>query len=434
MRPLRTLTSRRIHGTLTLLTIGVIAAWTGAAPPEESADRLTTGAKLLRRFKTEVYRTPVLLETKAGPRLLVWIDAFDPTAPTRFPGEPQKDPVFDLSFWDIKADKEIDKMSYPKQPAPLAPVAPSAHSPGMFGPLGQLAFSSDGKQFAFVSTSYRMVPGKVNHEATGTIQMYDLETHKSKAAIGTEWKRENNKYNFPCVLFAPDGALVILMEATCTVHEPGKASPRMVFDLVRAPNFEADTVAYAIREAVLSPDGGQLAVAADGTVTVYDLAAGKAIFEAPRAAPDAKGNSGVNNARVSLAFAPGKDVQKVLAVEIVTGPPKSFVLARLFDLKEKKEIANVKLAEAETGARAAQLGNPAPPNWGRAYAFFTPKGEPRILFDGKLVDGANGKVLDEFDPGAGLILSRDGKYLVRLNTVKDDKKRGIELWSLDNQK
>jgi hypothetical protein len=43
-------------------------------------------------------------------------------------------------------------------------------------------------------------------------------------------------------------------------------------------------------------------------------------------------------------------------------------------------------------------------------------------------------VLSEFDPGAGLILARDGKCLVRITKKKDDKKLGIEVWGMDNEK
>jgi hypothetical protein len=189
---------------------------------------------------------------------------------------------------------------------------------------------------------------------------------------------------------------------------------------------------YGICDAVLSPGGSQLAVAAEGIVTVYDVVAGKKLFEAPRAAPDAKGNSSYNNERVSLAFAPGKDEQKLLTVEIVTGPPKSFVLARLFDVKDQKEISHATLAEGET--KVGAFGGVDGPKWGRAFAYFTSKGEPRILFDGKLLDGGTGKVLGEFDPGFALMLSRDGKCLVRVTTTKDVKKWAVELWNLDNEK
>ena len=42
-------------------------------------------------------------------------------------------------------------------------------------------------------------------------------------------------------------------------------------------------------------------------------------------------------------------------------------------------------------------------------------------------------MLNEFDAGFALILSRDGKCLVRMTLTKDVKKWGVELWSLDNE-
>jgi WD40 repeat protein len=428
---LRTI-SRCFTALLAVAAVAVCTVTTMAAPPDTKSDKSIPGATLIRNFKGEVYRVPVLLETQKGPQLLVWNDKFDPLTPSRFPGEPLKDPVFDLSFWDVKTDKESHKLAYPKQSAPLSPIPAGMASPGLFGPVKQMALSPDGKLFAHVSTTYRPVPGKINHEATGTIKLFDFESGKAKSPVAIEWKRENSKYNFPNVLFAPDGALVILMEATCTVQEPGKDKPRKTFDLVRVPKFQDHTEAYAVRDAVLSPNASLLAVAADGAVTVYDVEAGKTLFEAARAAPDAGGVSANNDARVSLAFAPGKDEQKLLAVEIVTGPPKSFVLARLLDVKDKKEINRFTLAEEET--KAAAFGGAIAPDWGRAYAYFTPKGEPRILFDGKLIDASSGKKLSEFDPGTGLILSSDGKYLVRLKGKANDRKMGLELWSMDNEK
>jgi hypothetical protein len=331
----------------------------------------------------------------------------------------------------VKTDKELHKLSYPKDSAPASPIAPGMVSPGLFAHARQLALSPDAKQFAFVSTTFRQVPGKPYHEATGAIKLYDFESGKAQP-LPVELKRDYGRYNPPNVLFAPDGALVMLMEATCTVQEPGKDKPRKTFDLVRVPGFKDHTEAYAVRDAVLSADGSLLAVSADGAVKAYDVEAGKTLYEAARAAPDAKGNSAFNDARVSLAFAPGKDEPKLLAVEIVTGPPKSFVLARLLDVKNKKEISRFTLAEEKT--KAAAFGGAVTPNWGRAYAYFTPKGEPRILFDGKLFDGATGKKLSEFDPGAGLILSSDGKTLVRLKSKANDKKMALELWSMDNEK
>jgi hypothetical protein len=423
-----TLSRRQLHFLAAALAIGVVAAAIPAARGADGPDKAFPGAKLVHKFSKEVYRVPVLLDTEKGPRLLVWVDEFDPLTRPMSPGEPLKDPVYDLIIWDVKAGKEVHKMNYPKDGAPHAPVSPDMSNAGMFGPFGMLAFSPDGKKLAALSTTYKMVPGKVVHEATTRIKLIDMANNKSQQANSTDYKGPTPG---PHVLFAPDGALVILKDTSCSIQEPGKDKPKKTFELVREAGWAKFTEAYAIREAVLSTDGSQMAVAADGMVTVYDLGEGKKLFEAKRAAPDGKGNSNHNDARVSLAFAPSQKEQTLLAVEIVTGPPKSFVLARVIDLKEKKEAKHWTLAEQETKAAAFGV---VPPDWGRAYAYFTGKGEPRILFDGKLFDGDTGKVLSEFDAGAGLILSRDGKTLVRLIRKKNDKKMIVELWSLESEK
>jgi hypothetical protein len=68
-----------------------------------------------------------------------------------------------------------------------------------------------------------------------------------------------------------------------------------------------------------------------------------------------------------------------------------------------------------------------------AQAYFTPKGEPRVLFGGNLIDGASGKVLHAFDAGVGLLVSPDGRYLVRLTRVQE-KRMGVEVWGLENDR
>jgi hypothetical protein len=410
---------------LAVLAAGVVTAAAPAAPPEGGKDALLPGARLLHKFPKEVYRTPVLLATDQGPRLLLWVDAFDPAAPTRFPGERPREPQFDLTFWDVTAGKEVHKLSFPKEPLP--PILSSNYT--MTIPPAELAISPDGKQLACVSTTSRPVPGKVVHETTGQIKLYDLKDHKWQPAIPPEVLGPTSL----SVLFAPDGALVVLKETSCLIQEPGKDKPRLSFELARSSSYKTIPVYYAVQDAVLSPDGSLLAVALDGMVTVYDVTEGKKLFDADRATPEAKTTFGQNTVGVSLAFAPSQSEQKLLAVEVVKGPPKSFVLARLFDLKEKKEAGRFVLAEEETKGDRSGL-NQKLPAWGGAHACFTPRGEPRVLFDGKLIDGASGKALQRFDEGRGLLVSRDGKYLVRLTGKKDDKKMGVEVWSLDSDK
>jgi hypothetical protein len=416
-----------------VLAAGIVAATTPTAPAEDK-DSLLPGAKLLHKFPKEVYRTPVLLETQKGPRLLVWVDAFDPAAPTRFPGEPPKEPKFDLTFWDVAESKELHKLSFPKQTLPA--IMSSNYT--MTIPSGSLAFSPDGKQLASVSTTSKPVPGKPQHEIKGQIKLYDPNKREWQPATPSEDVGTNSLYT----LFAPDGALVVLKETSCKILEPGKDKTRTSFELVRSSTYKTVPIHYAMQEVVLSPDGSQLAVAVDGLVTVYDVATGKRVLDAERAAPEVKNTFGQMPVGASLAFAPSQEDKKLLTVEIVKGPPKSFVLARLFDLKEKKESDSTKekkeaghwiLAEEETKAAQGGLGQKLP-SWGQAHAYFTPKGEPRILFDGKLFDGASGKVLQKFDESKGLLVSRDGKYLVRMTPTKDEKKLNVEVWSLDYDK
>src|SRR5262249_12094297 len=146
--------------------------------------------------------------------------------------------------------------------------------------------------------------------------------------------------------------------------------------------------------------------------------------------PDPKGNSSAAQVnRVSLAFAPRPKADTLLAVEIVTGAPKHSVVARVFDLAGNKEKSRQVLAQE--AAKAATFGGALPPNWGRAYGYWNSKGEPRVIFDGKLLDAATGKTLQQFNSSYGVIVSRDGKYLVRLIGKEGDKKLRVETWSLD---
>src|SRR6266849_5204130 len=182
------LSRTRLQSLARALVIGVIAVAIPAARAEDGPDKAFPGAKLVHKFAKEVYRVSVLLDTEKGPRLLIWVDEFDPLTPPRFPGEPLKDAVYDLIIWDVKAGKELHKMSYPKDGAPHSPVNPDMANAAMIGPFGMLAFSPDGKKLAALSTTYKMVPGKVVHEATTRIKLIDLANNKSQPANATEYK------------------------------------------------------------------------------------------------------------------------------------------------------------------------------------------------------------------------------------------------------
>jgi hypothetical protein len=218
------------------------------------------------------------------------------------------------------------------------------------------------------------------------------------------------------------------------IQELGVLKPRKLFNLIRSPWYAPKSSAfsvYSIHNAILSADGNQLAVAADGLVTVYNMNTGEAIRRPERAAPDSKGaTTGQNIDMVELAFTPTGKEPALLTVEMVTGSPKSFVLARLFDLKTKKETGRHILAEEQT--KANPLGGGAPPAWIRPAAYFNAKGEPRILWGGKLLDGTTGKALHQFDGAFGVLVSRGGQYLVRLTQKQGAKTLGTEVRSLDN--
>jgi len=428
MRTTRILTMASLITLPVLLATGLVAAAQEPAPSKDAKEELLPGAKLLYKFPKEVYRIPALLDTPKGPRLLLWVDASEPP-PDNADVTRIKPSEFDLICWDVTASKELYRMSSPKDTPPLSPVPPGqsalAHVPGLFG---SLALAPDGKRLAYVRvSSYQDAPGKFMRQAVMEINLYDPATRKWRPAVPGEYKSQSG----PHILFAPDGTLVILKDQVCAIQDLEKPRPRQLFQLVRSRWFLSNPLQYGIREAVLSPDGSQLAVAADGAVSVYDLGTGREVFQAPRATPEDKTGRGVaqTTERVALAFSTSTKDPQLLAVEVVTGRPKDFALARLFNLKTKKELGHAVLAEQEAKG-ASDVG---PPPWGQVHAYFTSQGEPRVLFEGKLIDGATGKELQQFDAGARLLVSRDGRYLVRLTRAKEEKKKmGVQVWSLEN--
>jgi WD40 repeat protein len=412
---------------LAVLTIGLITAAASAAPPENRKDALFPGAKLVHKFPKTVYRVPVFVATDKGPCLEVWFDPFDPAPPPRpGPGGGRvPDPRPELLIWDPIANKQLHKLSYPKEPIAFPHVSPFLERDG------GMAISPDGKRLASKTLTYTPRIGSPYGDHTTRIKLIDITSLKVQP--GAEYKDE--KAPGPTAVhlsFATDGALVTIRGSTCTMQEIDKAKPRVRFELKRAV-FKNDYWSK-IHDVVVSPDGSQLAIAADGTVIVYDLAKGKKLFEASRAAPEPKKGGELFTADVSLAYAPAGTSQ-LLAVESLTvGTPgftvigdrvdgkaaqKEFALARLFDLKNKKEEGKWRLAGPS----------------GAVSAYYTAKGEPRFLCNGKVIDGANSKELHKFNPGVCTFASRDGKALVRVTKKKkEDKAMTVELWRLDTEK
>jgi hypothetical protein len=428
MRTIRTFIRSVFLALLTILAISLITASAPAAAPDDTKDPLFPGAKLVHKFPKEVYRVPVFVTTDKGPRLEIWFDAFDPNPPPKpgmIPGTyGVPDPKLDMLIWDPIANKELHKLAYPKDPL----VFPAAT--GTSGLNRWMAISPDGKRLASQSANYKPPKqGVVYGGWTTQIKVLDIDSHK--ATLISEYKEEQvGGATEVHLLFAPDGALIALRGTTCTVYEPGKEKPRTTFELTRSANWKKDWVLFSFQDAIMSPDGSQLALAVDGTIIIYELATGKKLFEATRAVPEPKGGGDLYTVSSSLVYAPSASEPKLLAAEMIVARPsgglgqkeetkKPFVLVRQFDLKEMKETSKATVGEKR----------------GDVSAYFTAKGEPRVLYDGKIIDGEKGKELYKFDPGAGAYVSRDGKALVRtIKKKKDDRTMTVEVWSLENDK
>jgi hypothetical protein len=106
------------------LLASVLIAPAQPAAAQGTKNAMLPGAELLHKFPSEVYRIPLLLEAKDGPRLLVWVDAFDPAPKPKFPMDTLPSPVFDLIVWDVPAKSQVGKLAYPKENAPLSPMKP----------------------------------------------------------------------------------------------------------------------------------------------------------------------------------------------------------------------------------------------------------------------------------------------------------------------
>ena len=114
---------------------------------------------------------------------------------------------------------------------------------------------------------------------------------------------------------------------------------------------------------------------------------------------------------------------------------KVSVRARVFDIKTKKETMRSTVFDGPVEEREVYAARDIGIRPINSHCYFNSKSEPRVVFAGKIYDAANGKTVHEFDPGRGVQISRDGRYLVRLpGSTADKKKIGIEIWSIDQDK
>jgi hypothetical protein len=408
------------------LLAALLTAWTfGDLSAQAPKDVPIPGAKFLHKFPHEFYRLPLLFSSGEANRLLVWVDKNDPKL---FADFDFKNPVkidVELIAWDLAKGEEVFKVGFPKD---LAPVIPTTFTEGhlSLAPNSSdwFALSPDGKKLAQpVVTAYQPFPGSIGKQAVTEVKAFDLYARKSAPAGGKKYTGMQN----PNIFFTPDGNLVVLAHKECSTFEPGKTKPRKTFAISRSAAYSM-TINAKVNDTVLSADGSKLAVAADGMLHVYDFVTGKVLYQGVRVVPEIKPGPGIapHVKMAALAFAPTSD--KLLVVESVYAPPKSFVQSRYIDLKEKTELNKTRLVDAAPQAGVFK----SLPTTAVGQAFFTPQGEPRVLCDGKLFDGGTGKLLHQFAADTTLIASREGKYLVRISRSTTDKARfAADVWSLE---
>ena len=106
----------------------------------------------------------------------------------------------------------------------------------------------------------------------------------------------------------------------------------------------------------------------------------------------------------------------LLALDHEADDAKDLLVARVIDLTTKKEISKKTLVEKAANFTVDPFTNNGRKTrvieWGRlplareGIPFSDAKNKPRVLFDGKIYDAIDGKVLGQFDPGLGARISR----------------------------
>jgi hypothetical protein len=432
-------------GLFLALAVHGAAGQSKAKPESAPKDALLAGGKLVCKLPHEVYRDPIFLDTKKGPRLAVWVHESDPIKalhdamlkkaapkPNKAGVPAQLGSPFELFIWDATTGKRLYRLT--KKHAPPEP-------PGITWLFGRRGEVEPFGQLVAVPTGTKLVSTKfVNTKDPPGIKVYDLDSRKWKTVPSS-----TNAWGFRQALFAPSGALVVVAGEQCIVEDLGKAKPRVAFTMERPDKPEMAvglTRAWteAFSDAALTPSGKTLALAGDGNVYLFNMKTGKPLWRVPRIGAA----TGHYNQRLPAALAFKTGEAKLLAVETAPDAAKGKVVlsARIFDVLAKKQMTHATLLEGGSWKEAKGLngtGQPFTgfgmiPDWGQAYPYFNGKNEPRVVIDGKLFDAAGGKRLAQGEPGYRYILSRDGKYAVRLTPPTDNGKRGVELWSMDRDR
>jgi hypothetical protein len=146
-----------------------------------------------------------------------------------------------------------------------------------------------------------------------------------------------------------------------------------------------------------------------------------------------------------LAFAPSTKEPALLVAEAVIGAPKDFILARTYDVNERKETRRITLLERDN--KTAQFpAEPDPSGWRSIYGYFTSSGEPRVVFvankdpkcmefaaskEARVFDPATGKELRKFDVGTDVRVAPNGKTMALLKPKGG--KLAVEIWSLEGE-
>jgi hypothetical protein len=348
------------------MVVGVLASaaqftYAGGKPAKETPP--TPDAKRLGSYTIGIAMNMDVVSTSAGPRLLGLDGVF---AAQRI-----------WTVWDGATGKALARMTNNRG--------------ALTADESTLAMSPDGNRVALI---YRW---QVSQFSPPTDQVdtlvYDL---KKRKAVFLDRRRGP----VHAVVFTPKGRMLLFAGDQCHILEPDQVKLGRNFKLA-APMMGA---------AAVSAEDALLAVYAQGTLHVYDLAKGMLAFELvtdakPKKVGQPKGLPGGGpfpgavpfniggTSSAALTFSSAAQGRKLLIYEETftaqgLADPKAFAMGqategqlRLIDLKEKKQVGGLKLAKGVTCVRA----------------FFTSAGEPRALTATSLEE-LPGKILPKINP------------------------------------